>query len=154
MDNYIPYSSAFIIPYVLFFPYVILTIFLLWQTNLASLLLWALILTTSLANLFWYLFPNGVKREKITGNSVLDRLAKFVHTFDGETNAFPSSHVFSSLICTFYLSIAFPDIYIVFVVVGVAISISTLYTKQHYFVDILGGIMWFCLSVLFYRIVS
>ena len=63
-----------------------------------------------------------------------------VYRNDGDYNAFPSGHVYqTALICLFYnhLYPSYPWFWIGIVVIVV---LSTLFTRQHYLADPLGGL--------------
>ena len=66
-------------------------------------------------------------------------LMKLVSTADSPRNCFPSMHVGLTGIGAWSLRHKGPRVFAFFVVWSLLIFISTMTTKQHYFVDILGG---------------
>ena len=87
--------------------------------------------------------PTEIARPEITGNGIWEWLTRFIYSTDTPRNLFPSIHVLESYICfraAFMVKKA-PRWYIPFqLVFTVFVCLSIVYVKQHYFVDILGGI--------------
>ena len=147
-DDVIPFIPIFIIPYIGYFFYVIMTIIYLWNTKYINSFFITYIISYIIAGLFWYFVPNGVKRPKIIKKDVFSRLTAFIHKYDDDTNGFPSAHIFASFICTYFLLIAYPEQFILIWSINLLISFSTVFVKQHYVLDILGGLINFGLSVI------
>lgn len=146
-DAYIPLVPMFVVPYLLFFPFVGLSIAYMWDTRYITSMLVALTLAKIMVLPFWYLYPNGVKRPEVPEDRRLRKLLLTIYHYDGETNAFPSSHVFFSLICSFFLAKGFPSAVLLIWIGASTIAISTVFTKQHNIVDVYGGVIVFVLSV-------
>lgn len=138
-DRHIPLIPIFVLPYISFFPYIAFTVGALWNTLYETPLLIALIVAKSIALTFWYVFPNGVMRPEITGNTWFHRFLFMIYRHDRDGNGFPSSHVFVSLICAYFLAIAYPVYTPVIWIIAILIVFSTVFTKQHYVVDVFGG---------------
>lgn len=147
-DDSIPFIPIFIIPYIGYFFFIITTIVLLWDTEHINNFFIIYIISYILAGLFWYLVPNGVKRPVINKKDIFSRLTAFIYKYDDDTNGFPSAHVLASLICSYFLSLAFPEYLILIWLINFFICISTVFVKQHYILDILGGIITFWLSIV------
>lgn len=138
-DNKVPLIRLFIIPYIFLLPLEIFAFFALFNTPLYPRFAITYTVVRIFASIFWYYFPNGVKRSAVPGNDLLSKVINYIYNHDGETNGFPSGHVFGSLILCHFLSILYgPWWYII----GILISLSTVFVKQHYVVDIAGGIIW------------
>ena len=67
------------------------------------------------------------------------RFMKFVQSFDDNTNCFPSMHVSVATLTAFHLVANAPSLGLWPWAFPVLIAISALWTKQHYFVDLLPG---------------
>lgn len=147
-DDLIPFIPIFIIPYIGYFFYIVTTIILLWNTQFINNFFITYIISYILAGLFWYLFPNGVKRPVITKTDVFSKLTRFIYKYDDDTNGFPSAHILASLICSYFLSLVFPQQLLLIWLVNFFICISTIFVKQHYILDILGGVIFFLISIL------
>jgi membrane-associated phospholipid phosphatase len=147
-DKKIKAIPIFVIPYLLLFPIILFTYVTLQNNQYLDLFLTSVILANISATLFWYMFPNGVKRLFLEDKGIFCTIINYIYRHDGDTNGFPSGHVFLSLICTYYLSLAVHNFVLVWIVLGISISISTIYTKQHYIVDIVGGILFALLAII------
>lgn len=141
IDKHIPYVPLFVLPYVAFFPFIFLTIYLLYETTFALDLLGALVVANLFALLFWFFVPTRVERID-PGKGMLNTITAVIHKYDKGSNAFPSSHVFTTVICSFYLLLAFPAYSLTIYTIGILIAVSTIFVKQHYLVDIPGGMLW------------
>ena len=139
IDDWIPTVPGFVLPYLFFLLFIPVTIVFLWKSDLAGRYLLAMVLANSSCILFWFLFPNGVKREVLLGKDVFSRTVNWVYSKDGETNGCPSGHVVLSIISAFYLSVTFPQFRIALLSLGAIITFSTVLVKQHYFIDLLVG---------------
>jgi membrane-associated phospholipid phosphatase len=147
-DDSIPFIPVFIIPYIGYFFYVITTIIYLWNTKYINNFFITYIISYILAGLFWYFIPNGVKRPKVVGKDIFSRFTASIYKYDDDTNGFPSAHIFATLTCSYFLFLAFPENLILILSITFLISISTIFVKQHYVLDILGGIVNFWLSIM------
>ena len=147
-DNSIPFIPIFIIPYLGYFFYILATIIYLWNTKYINNFFITYIISYILAGLFWYFVPNGVKRPKIYKKDIFSKLINYIYGIDEDTNGFPSAHIFATLICSYFLAFAFPEHLILVLLATFLISISTVFVKQHYVLDVLGGIVTFWLSIM------
>jgi membrane-associated phospholipid phosphatase len=64
----------------------------------------------------------------------------FVHNIDAPYNCFPSQHVAYSWLGAFIALKFNPLIGIFVTIAAILISLSTMFIKQHWFVDVLSGI--------------
>ncbi len=147
-DDYIPFIPIFIIPYVGYYFYIITSIVLLWNSKYINNFFITYIITSILAGIFWFLIPNGVKRPMINKKGIFSKITAYIHNYDDDTNGFPSAHVYATLICSYYLSILLPQYSIIIWSINFFICVSTVFIKQHYVLDILGGIIFFWISII------
>jgi membrane-associated phospholipid phosphatase len=148
IDDYIPLIPIFIIPYLGYFIYIITTIILLWNSNYIYFFFTTYIISYIIAGFFWYFIPNGVKRPLIKGKDIFSKLIALIYKYDDDTNGFPSAHIFGTLICSYFLTLVFPQQTILIWLINFLICISTVFVKQHYVLDIAGGIITFWLSIM------
>ena len=149
-EKYIPIISVFVVFYLIHLIMIPLAFLLLWNSAWFYPFLTSFIIANITASLFWYLFPNGVKRPKLEKNKFFDRVLAILYSKDKyDTNGFPSGHVFGSVIYSYYLALAFPALAPLFVTLGLLVSLSTLLIKQHYIIDFVGGGVWAFLSIYF-----
>lgn len=148
IDKKIPLIPIFVVPYLFYFVFTAIAFTTLWNTDLFYPLTLALFISYAIALPIWYFFPNGVKRPHVEGKSIFHRMVRYVHRYDEDGNGLPSAHVYVALICAHYLVIGYPQFALFSILTGLLISISTLFTKQHYIIDVPGGVVVYILSVL------
>ena len=107
----------------------------------------------AIIEIFFFAFPVAMHREELVleGNDIFSNLVRFLWVIDEPGKLFPSVHVFVSTLA--YLVVAFDKnkkIWwrIVCFIMMMMVWISTLFLKQHYFIDglvavILALILWF-----------
>lgn len=102
----------------------------------------AMIIVQVLGDLFWYFFPNGVKRPEVKGEGLMRQWLRQLYRLDQyDGNAAPSAHVFHAIIIGHFLARLWPQFsLLIYVWVGLIIA-STVLIKQHYLLDVLGGIL-------------
>jgi membrane-associated phospholipid phosphatase len=145
LERAIPFLPWTIWIYFSFFVFIGSTVF-----RVEDRLFWHFILASSLAaTVAWtivLLFPVSFDRPDpaLIDSELYRRIFTLVHEADPSHITFPSLHVAVTWICNFLLwnrpgrglRIA----------LGIAISLSTLFTKQHLVSDVIGGVAlaWFC----------
>ncbi len=154
IDQKIKISPNFIYAYILLYPLVVFTFIILSSSIHYKDFLWTTLICNVLATLCWYFFPNGLKRNKLKGKTTTERLLNFIYAIDGDTNGFPSMHVFLSTISSYYLCLNFSSFIVPIVTVCTLIAISTVYVKQHYIIDIAGGVIIGFLSITIVSLLS
>lgn len=146
IDKYIPIISFFIIPYCFYYIYLWLGPFFISFLNKKMFFHYiiAFIVGLTLGTCFFIIYPTCVIRDTFVVKNIFDELLYFIHKTDITGNACPSFHCFTSwLICVVirknnqYVS-KYTIIKIFFL--STLICVSTVLTKQHGFIDILGGV--------------
>jgi len=94
--------------------------------------------------IFFILIPTTNIRPEILGNGIGEQLLRHLYSIDHPENLFPSIHCLVSWFC--YIGIRgqkqVPRWYRAFsCVFAIAVCLSTQFTKQHYIVDVFGGII-------------
>ncbi len=148
MEQSIPFIPWTIWIYFSFFLFIGSTVFrvedkLFWQfiasASLAATIAWSIVLLLPIT----FVRPDPA----LIDSDLYRRIYTFVHEADPSHITFPSLHVAVTWICNFLLwnrsgrGIRFA--------LGVGISLSTLFTKQHLVLDVIGGVLlaWFCVWV-------
>jgi membrane-associated phospholipid phosphatase len=147
IDKKIPLIPLFVLPYLFYFAFTAIAFFTLWNTRYIYPLMIALFLSYAIALPIWYFVPNGVKRPTVHGNSWLHSIVRYVHRYDEDGNGLPSAHVYVALICGHFLILGYPSLWPLSALGAFLISISTLFTKQHYIIDVPGGVAVYILAV-------
>jgi membrane-associated phospholipid phosphatase len=143
-DKYIPTIPVFIVPYIAAaLIYTLFPIFLYFSTG------WdktkPFLIASGIANLIgflvYYFWNTSVLREPITQSSFFSDILKWIHASDRSSAAFPSGHVYMSVIAGYFCWIYFPTTRPYVLIIVPLVMIATVVLKQHYLPDILGGIV-------------
>ena len=147
LDDKIPFCEYFIIPYLLWFIFVAVTIlyFMFFNKNKWKEYYQLMITLATGMSLFLIIslvFPNGQDlRPVLSGNSVFIQAVQFIYHTDTPTNVLPSIHVFNSLTCC--MAILKNNTDTACVVLTILIIMSTMLLKQHSVVDVvLAALMY------------
>ncbi|WP_217283032.1 phosphatase PAP2 family protein [Paenibacillus alginolyticus] len=145
LDNLIPFIPIFIIPYLIWYPFLLgmFIVLLLKDRAVYYRSLTALCAGLISCYLIYATFQTTVPRPPINDDGWLIGLVKFVYATDKPFNCFPSIHVLTSYIvlkasyrCSFE-RIARTAIFIA----AWSIIISTLFVKQHALLDVAGAVL-------------
>lgn len=109
-------------------------------------------LSRLICGVFFIFLPTTLIRPEVTGTGFWDQVLKLVYTIDQSANLFPSIHCLVSWFC--YIGIRkqkqIPRWYRAFsMIFAILVCVSTQVTKQHYIIDVFGGIL---LGELCYKI--
>ncbi len=102
--------------------------------------------------LFFVFYPTTIVRPEIVGNGFFDNLTAWMYSIDKPQNLFPSIHCLVSWFSVIGIrrNEKIPKWYkILSVIIAILICLSTQFTKQHYIVDLVGGIALAELSYYF-----
>jgi membrane-associated phospholipid phosphatase len=99
----------------------------------------ASILTFSIGNIIFIFFPTYVPMTPLDGNDFFTSLLRVIHGHWGRYDAFPSGHVYITALLSLFFIRWYPRQKILWVLILVLVSFSTLFTGQHYVLDVLGG---------------
>jgi len=162
LDDWIPFNEVFIVPYLLWFPYVICTvlyfIFRAKERNEFYRLSCNLIVGMTVFLLVSWLWPNMLELRPAVfpRENVFTDAVRWLYRTDTPTNVLPSIHVFNSLACEIavFTSPGLKKIKSVqagSMILTVLIILSTMFLKQHSVVDVcLGSAMALLGYHLFY----
>ena len=146
LDGLVPAVPAFSIIYVIAFPFWYITYFLICRSDRER--CWRLVVTDVAAKLLcgviFILVPTTNVRPEITGSGLGEMILNMIYASDAPDNLFPSIHCLESWIC--FLAIRDEEkvpawIKTAAFVLAFLICLSTLFTKQHVFVDMIAGVM-------------
>jgi len=94
------------------------------------------ILPSMLIFIFW---PTYVQRPEITGQDWASNLLRFLYANDRPNNAFPSGHMYFAVLVAYFGTRWKPKLLIPMVGMVMLVIGATLFTKQHYVIDLAGG---------------
>jgi len=91
---------------------------------------------------FFLAFPTTYPRPEYpaVANSLVGFAMYLVHEFDTPNNCFPSMHVALTGVATWAIRTRGARVFLWYLVWALAVFLSTLTTKQHYFLDVIGGV--------------
>jgi hypothetical protein len=145
IDYKVPFIKEFIIPYIAWYPFIILTMIYLclkdkrvYYRTLASLILGFIV---SFA--IFYVFQTHVPRPEVVGNDIFSKLVRMIYSNDQPYNCFPSLHVLESHLMVMgvnALENKSKKLQYFVIFTSVMIILSTQFIKQHVVIDIVGGI--------------
>lgn len=98
--------------------------------------------TLLICGLFFLFLPTAYPRPPYpqVDNPLVAFVMNLIAVADTPNNCFPSMHVAMTATATWNLRHKSPRVFLLFLAWAMAIFVSTLTTKQHYFVDIIGGL--------------
>ena len=161
IDDYIPFCEYFIVPYMLWFPFLATTLVYFIFFNKDKQEYYSYIKNLCMGMTVFlavsYLYPNGhqLRPETFTRDNLCIDLVKWLYSTDTATNILPSIHVFNSLAA--YMAISrcralSAHTWIkkgTFILVA-SIVLSTMFLKQHSVVDVVLGTAMAGLGYLFF----
>ncbi len=146
LDDRIPFVPAFVLPYCMWYPYLILTgLYLMLRDKSRFLdymrfIVWGF----TAAMVFCLLVPNGqnLRPETFAEDNFFTRLISLIYAADTNTNVFPSMHVLGCAGGVFaaFRSPAMRRGRWGLLILALLICASTVLIKQHSFLDILGAL--------------
>ena len=150
IDDIIPFTEAFIVPYLLWFLYVPAVFIYLFFKNKKEFYRYCIFLYTGMT-LFLVvstLYPNGhlLRPTSFGRNNIFIFATQFLYRADTATNIFPSLHVFNSIAA--HMAITNTErlknnfwIRNGSLILMIAIILSTMFLKQHSAADVISGII-------------
>ena len=164
LDYRIPYIQAFIYPYLSWFPYICVCACLAVRNLEDREYRKAVFLLTAGMNVFLlisFVWPTGLNlREKVVYDTTVlsGYLIRFVQGVDAPKSVFPSMHVYVTLVLQHTLELQRDRLPGKGIWAGrffaAAIILSTIFTKQHSVLDVLGAFLLFGLLAAGYGVYS
>jgi membrane-associated phospholipid phosphatase len=151
VDDWIPFLQWTIWVYVSEYLLLILAIWFSADDRRRSDATYGLVLTAMIGFVIFTLLPTSVMRQSPDLAGVTGFLWRFLFTVDTTGNALPSLHVANTCLAAIALSSRRGLWRIMVAAWAAMIILSTLTTKQHYAIDVLGGLMLAALSFVLVR---
>lgn len=144
IDDYIPFIEFFLIPYIFWFVFLVgINIYtLLYDIDTFKRFMKFVMITYTVTIIIYFIFPTCQEMRPVTyaRDNILTHFMQGLYQIDTNTNVCPSLHVIGSLAVMFaaWRSKHFhsPKWKIVFGVIALLISISTVFLKQHSIIDV------------------
>ncbi len=146
LDDLIPFISVFIVPYMLYMPYIIFSLFFLCYKSRDKyyITLATLLIANSICLFIYLFFQTEVPRPNIVQNDFLSTMVKYMYLSDKPLNCFPSIHVAAtfSIIKGLNRSKGINlNHKILFNILGWLIILSTQFVKQHVIMDLFASLL-------------
>lgn len=153
IDNIIPLFSPSVIIYLLAFLQWAYTLHILLQqdTKTGYTIASAIIIGSLVGMITFLVYPTAITRPQIEIKNIFDWILNTVYCMDSIVNSCPSFHCFCSTMAIIILvksNNINKNTLIINIIFSVLVFISTLLTKQHYFIDIPCGIVLANVSML------
>lgn len=145
-DKAVPFLKIFIIPYILWYPYIFMSFLYLCLTDRKTYL--RILLTLDIgfvvSYIIFYFFQTTVPRPQIIGSDFLSRWVIIIYNHDNPYNCLPSIHVLTTycMMKGVWVSSYKNKIldYMVYII-GILIILSTQFVKQHVILDAIAAII-------------
>ncbi len=137
-----PIWPIWVLPYVLCYALWLFScvwIILKMEDRLFRAFIAACMLTFSIGIATYIFFPTYVRAAPLPGNDLLTSLLRFIHQNFGRYDALPSGHIYITTLLALFFSRWYPRQRFIWIVILVIVSLSTLFTGQHYLLDVAGG---------------
>lgn len=99
----------------------------------------ACIFTFTFSVIIFIFVPTYVKPFSFPGSDIFTLLLRVIHEHWGRYDAFPSGHIYITTLLALFFSRWYPRQKWSWILILVIVSFSTLFTGQHYILDVLGG---------------
>jgi len=99
----------------------------------------ACLFTFGLGALTFIFFPTYVKPVPLQGNDIFTFLLRIFHEQAGRYAALPSGHVYITTLIALFFARWYPRYRFLWSLIPIIVSFSTLFTGQHYILDVLAG---------------
>ena len=140
IDAWVPFLGWTIWVYLSEYPLMVLAIWLGTDDRERSRLFYAFILAATIGLVIFVLWPTAVARESPGSDGLTGLLWRWLYSVDTPANALPSLHVANTCLAAARLWRCCGAWRIMAPVWALLIVLSTLTTKQHYAIDIAGGV--------------
>ncbi len=137
-----PIWQVWVIPYLLCFPmWLAASLWAVWKmdANFFNAMIIACALTFSVSITIFLAFPTYVERSPLSGNDLFTQLLLWVYEAGGNYDALPSGHIYITSLLVFFYNLWKPRLRLVWFGILMMVSFATLFTGQHYILDLLAG---------------
>ena len=104
--------------------------------------IFSFLLAPTLAFMIFFIYPTCYPRPPLESGGVGNMALAMVYGLDAPSNAWPSLHVVYAFLTCYFVGLTHPRWGKVILLWAVGVSVSTLTTKQHYFNDVIAGLVF------------
>jgi membrane-associated phospholipid phosphatase len=142
LDDLIPLWPVWVFPYIsapmIWYPSIAWSA-LKMDDRLVRGFLAALLLSVTIGVSCYYLYPTYVIRPELAGNSLSLFVLRIIYHNDKAYNALPSAHIYLTFVICFFWGSWRPGWRWFWAAYFLLVCLSTLFTKQHYILDVVAG---------------
>ncbi len=145
IDQKIPFSIYAIIPYCTWYFMLFIVPYIIYKKDKTKFSKYCItyILMTIVANIIFVIYPTTVNRPIVEGASIIELLTRLIFWIDTPVlNCFPSLHCAISMLWIlfiFNIKESTNKEKMIITTISILIMLSTLYLKQHVFIDLVSG---------------
>lgn len=143
VDSWFGYYPSWIWIYSgLYYPFIIFTTLTIRDMRHFSYTAFSYFILLGIQMIFFLIFPVQTPlkwRKVVSDNYISERFLRFVLKFDKDSNCFPSMHVSVAMLTALHIANNQPLFSPWVFSFPIIIALSSLYTKRHYFLDIIPG---------------
>ncbi len=145
IDTKIPFNIWFMIPYCIWYFLIIIVPYILYKKNKDSFIryIYSYMICTIVANIIFVAYPTTVIRPEVAPTNILTGITHLIFLIDTPIlNCFPSLHcAMSILFMTSILENKNINVFtkVIITIICLFIMASTLFVKQHVFIDLVSG---------------
>lgn len=160
-DDLIPFMEIFVVPYILWFAFIFITVAYFFFTSKIDFYKCCayLFIGMTICLIIYTIWPNGqnlrVDLDNLGRSNIFTYIVSIIYKTDTPTNVFPSIHVYNSIGASIAIRKSeklrkIKWIQWLSIILTILISLSTVFIKQH---SILDGLSAIILSIIMYIIV-
>lgn len=153
IDQSIPFIDWTVFVYLSQFVFLALCIWAVKRTATISRTLYGLALASLLSFIAFIIYPTSLPRPPVTGG-IAAIAYEALYLMDADTNCFPSLHVALAGLGALGVMDENRKLGAIALIWAALIALSTITTRQHYFVDVIGGVAVIVLCRAFLRYVT
>jgi len=137
-----PLWIVWVIPYTLCYPlWASALIWMIWKMDESMFCktIAGLFFACSLGIAIFILFPTYVLQPELTGSDILTNILRAIQISGGDHDALPSAHIYTTVLLALFYHEWYPHYKWLWLSIVLIVSLSTLFTQQHYIADVLAG---------------
>lgn len=154
-DNYIPFISIFVFPYILWYISLFLVPYLFskYDETLYQVYIKTILISLLIAFLIYYFYPTTLIRDNVVVKDIPTYLISLIYELDTPAlNCLPSAHCILSFVhiyITLIIEKMNKKVKLLIIIQSILVILATVFIKQHVIVDVISA---FILSLVVYLI--
>jgi membrane-associated phospholipid phosphatase len=139
-----PVYPIWVVVYLLCFPlWLSGIVWSIWKMEalLFRTLITACLFTFPIAIAIFVFYPTYVELPRVEGTGPIPELLRQVQKSGGQYDALPSGHLYITTLLALFFGCWYPRVRLLWAAIVVIVALSTLFTGQHYVLDVIGGIL-------------